>query len=98
MTEKGVAVTELHVSAQGLQAASATLGAQAGATTGGVIGLSASSTQASVTGVQDISAQMRNWQTDESGYHQTMANTLSSASQSYENTDAHGGQSISGVM
>lgn len=91
-------VTELHVSAEGLQAASATLGAQAGATTGGVVGLTASSSQASVTGVQDIGAHLRNWQTDESGYHQSMANTLSSASRGYESTDAQGGQSISGVM
>ena len=93
-----MAVTELHVNTAGLQTASATLGTQAGATTGGVVGLTASSTQASVAGVQDIGAHMSSWQTDESRYHETMANTLSSASRGYESTDAQGGQAIGGVM
>lgn len=91
-------MTDLHLSAEGLQAASATLGTQAGATAGGIAGLTATSTQASVAGVQNIGAHLGNWQTDESGYHETMSTALSSASHGYENTDTQGRQSIGGVM
>jgi hypothetical protein len=91
-------MTDLNVSSEGLRAASGMLGAQAGAIAGEVAGLTGTSTQVSVAAVQGIAAHMRSWQTDESGYHETMAATLTSASSAYEKTDHQGGERIGGVM
>lgn len=91
-------MADLNVSPEGLRATSGMLGTQAGAIAGAVAGFTASSTQVSVAGVQSIAAHMRSWQTDESGYHNAMAESLASASAAYEKTDHQGGQTIGGVM